>query len=48
MGRPKKQAKELTTEEVVKQLFPGKAVKEAKKVAHEREATNGKSTKNKG
>jgi hypothetical protein len=33
MGRPRKKAADLTTEEVVKKLFPAKVVREAKKTA---------------
>ena len=44
----KKKASELTTEEVMKRCFPAKAVREAKKVAHEKDATdNGKKQRKK-
>jgi hypothetical protein len=33
MGRPRKKAGDLTTEEAMKKLFPAKAVREAKKTA---------------
>lgn len=48
MGRKKKPAKELDTGAAVKRLFPGKVVKTAKKVAHERDAQNGQKSKKKG
>ena len=48
MGRKKKPAKDLTTEEAVKRLFPPKVVKTAKKVAHERDDQNGRRSKKKG
>lgn len=35
--RKKKPAKDLTTEEAIKRIFPAKAVSEAKKAAHERD-----------
>ena len=44
MGRPRKKPADLTTEEVVKKLFPPKVVREAKKTAAEQEK---KSIKNK-
>lgn len=37
MSRKKKPAKDLTTEEAVKRLFPAKGIRIAKKVAHERD-----------
>jgi hypothetical protein len=37
MGRPRKPPSELTTEQVVKKLFPAKVVREAKKTAREAE-----------
>jgi hypothetical protein len=37
MGRPRKPVSELTTEQVVKKLFPPKVVREAKKTAREAE-----------
>ena len=37
MPRKKKPIEEMTTEEVVKELFPKKAIKEIKKVAHEKD-----------
>jgi hypothetical protein len=33
MGRPRKKAPELTTEQAIKKLFPPEAVREAKKEA---------------
>ncbi len=33
MGRPRKKARELTTEQAVKRLFPQRAITEAKKEA---------------
>jgi hypothetical protein len=33
MGRPRKKAHDLTTEEAVKKLFPPQVVREAKKTA---------------
>lgn len=43
MGRKKKPAKELTTEEIAKRVFPSKVVREAKKEAHKHDdAGNGK------
>ena len=45
MGKKKKPAKELTTEEAVKRLFPTKAVRQAKKVAHERDAGDSRKPK---
>ena len=37
MGRKKKSAKNLTTEEAMQRLFPAKVVREVKKVAHEKD-----------
>jgi len=48
VGRKRKPAKDLTTEEAVKRLFPGKVVKQAKKVAHERDGSDGRKSKKKG
>lgn len=38
MGRKKKAVRELTSEQLAKRLFPAKVVKEAKKIAHERDS----------
>lgn len=48
MGRKKRPAKELTTEEAVKRLFPANVIKQAKKVAHERDPKSGETSKKKG
>ena len=37
MPRKKKTAKDLTTEEMAKKVFPKKALEELKKLAHERD-----------
>ena len=37
MGRPRKKAPELTTEQAVKKLFPPEAIREAKKEAKKAE-----------
>jgi hypothetical protein len=37
VGRPRKPARDLTTEEALKKLFPAKAVREAKKTAESKE-----------
>ena len=37
MSRKKKTAKDLTTEEMAKKVFPKKALEELKKIAHERD-----------
>ena len=42
MPRNKKPITEMTTEEVMKELFPKAAVKKAKEVAHERDNPNPK------
>jgi len=42
MGRPRKQPRDLTTEEAMKKLFPAKVLREAKKTA---EPKGKKSTK---
>lgn len=48
MGRKKKPAKELTTEEIAKRVFPAKVISEAKKEAHKHDDdANGKSKKRK-
>ena len=45
MGRKKKPVRELTGEGLAKRLFPAKVVKEAKKVAHERDDAGEKKAK---
>ena len=48
MGRKKKPAKELTTEEIAKRVFPARVVTAAKKEAHKRDDDdNGKTKKGK-
>lgn len=45
MGRKKKPIRELTSDGLAKRLFPSKVVKEAKKVAHERDNAGEKTAK---
>ena len=44
MGRKKKPAKDLTTEEAMKRLFPAKVIKMVKKVVHERDSQDVRKT----
>ena len=44
MGRPKKPVRDMTSDELAKRLFPDEVVKEAKKVAHERDNAGEKTT----
>ncbi|MBI4329376.1 MAG: hypothetical protein HY685_05890 [Chloroflexi bacterium] len=38
MARKKKPAKDLTTEEALKRLFPKRVIEKAKEVAHEKDS----------
>ena len=40
MGRKKKPAKEYTTEETIKKLFPKKVITKAREIAHEKDSNN--------
>ena len=45
MPRKKKPAKELTTDEAIRRLFPAKVIREANQAAHEHDDDNGKASK---
>ena len=45
MGRKKKPVRELTSDGLVKRLFPAEVVRQAKKVAHERDDAGEKTAK---